>query len=61
VKPLFRNISYSQSKDRLQVILRDDSFRPYFKREVKISDRKAMKSLMLDLKDKGVNFPADFI
>lgn len=52
-----RNISFKLQEGVIEVRLRDDSFRTYFKREVGLNDKKGLRNLMRELRAKGVPFP----
>ena len=41
--------------DKLQVIIRDTSFKKIYQREVNTGNRKELESLLKDLKHKGVD------
>ena len=51
-----RNISFKLQEGVIEVRLRDDSFRTYFKREVGLNDKKGLRSLIKELQAKGVPF-----
>ncbi len=42
--------------DRLEVIVRDSSFRKIFQKEVNTGNKKELESLLKDLKNKGIDF-----
>ena len=41
--------------DKLEVVIRDSSFKKIFKKEVSTDNRKELECLLKDLKDKGVD------
>ncbi len=47
---------YSTSGDILEVIIRDSSYTPYFKASAPLRDKKKVKKLLDELRDKGVSF-----
>lgn len=46
--------------EKIEVKLFDTSYSPFFKQKANLNNRKEMKQLMDDLKDKGVNL-MDFL
>ena len=48
-------ISNYNNGDKLEVIVRDDTFKKIFQKEVNIGNRKELEVLLKDLKDKGVD------
>jgi len=48
-------VSAYNNGDKLQVIIRDTSFKKTYQREVNTGNRKELESLLKDLKDKGVD------
>jgi len=50
-----KHIGFDRHGDKLEVTVRDSSFKKIFKREVSTSDRKELEILLKDLKDKGVD------
>ena len=48
-------VSVYNNGDKLQVIIRDTSFRKIYQREVNTGNRKELESLLKDLKNKGVD------
>ncbi len=47
--------SFDRYGDKLEVIIRDSSFRKLFRREININNSKDLERLLIDLKDKGVD------
>ena len=57
-----RTISFKRTGDDiLEVKLSDSNYNPYHKDKARINDRKDMLRLMIDLKQKGVNFPEGWL
>ncbi len=50
-----KNISFDRHGDKLEVIVRDSSFKKTYQKEVNINDKKELGVLLKDLKDKGVD------
>ncbi len=50
-----KHVSFDRHGDRLEVIIRDSSFKKTYQKEVSISDRKELEVLLKDLKAKGVD------
>ena len=48
-------VSVYNNGDKLQVIMRDTSFKKIYQREVNTGNRKELESLLKDLKNKGVD------
>ena len=48
-------VSVYSNGDKLQVIIRDTSFKKTYQREVNTGNNKELESLLKDLKDKGVD------
>ena len=48
-------ISVYSNGDKLEVIIRDTSFKKIYQREVNTGNRKELESLLKDLKHKGVD------
>ena len=48
-------VSTYSNGDKLEVIVRDNSFKKIFQREVNTGNRKELETLLKDLKDKGVD------
>lgn len=44
-----------KDSDKIEVIIRDESWTPYFKGSANLKSKKEMKQLLEDLKDKGVD------
>lgn len=52
---------YLQTGDKIEIVLKDASYNPYFRATANLNDRKEVQELIEKLKTKGVNFPLDFI
>jgi len=50
-----KNVSFDRHGDKLEVIIRDSSFKKIYQKEVSITDRKELEILLKDLKHKGVD------
>jgi len=50
-----KNISFDRHGDKLEVIVRDSSFKKIYQKEVSTHDKRELESLLKDLKDKGVD------
>lgn len=50
-----KHISFDRHGDKIEVIIRDSSFKKIYQKEVSISDRKELAVLLKDLKNKGVD------
>ncbi len=50
-----KNVSFDRHGDKLEVIIRDSSFKKIYQKEVSITDRRELEVLLKDLKHKGVD------
>ena len=50
-----KHISFDRNGDKLEVIIRDSSFKKIFQTEVNTGNRKELEGLLKDLKAKGVD------
>ncbi len=50
-----KHISFDRHGDKLEVIIRDSSFKKTYQKEVSINDRRELENLLKDLKNKGVD------
>ncbi len=50
-----KNISFDRYGDKLEVIVRDSSFKKTYQKEVNINDKKELEVLLKDLKAKGID------
>ncbi len=48
-------VKFNTNGDKLEVIIRDSSFKKIFQTEVNISNKKEIEGLLEDLKNKGVD------
>lgn len=51
-----RKLIFKRTGDNLEVKVMDSSFNMYFKKRVNVSDRKAMRVLLKDLYNLGIDF-----
>lgn len=59
-----RFISVRKCRDdseKIEVILRDESWQPYFKGTANLKSPREMKQLVEDLRNKGVTFPSGWL
>ena len=54
---LRRKLSFKKEGDILEVKLSDEQYNLILKEKVRINNKKQMMQLMIQLKQKGVNFP----
>ncbi len=52
---LQKHVSFDRHGDKIEVIIRDSSFKKTYQKEVSISDRRELETLLKDLKAKGVD------
>jgi len=50
-----KHISFDRHGDKIEVIIRDSSFKKIYQKEVSITDRRELEVLLKDLKNKGVD------
>lgn len=50
-----KNVSFDRHGDKLEVTIRDSSFKKTFQKEVNTGSRKELEGLLKDLKAKGVD------
>ena len=50
-----KHISFDRNGDKLEVIIRDSSFKKIFQTTVNTGNRKELEGLLKDLKNKGVD------
>ncbi len=50
-----KHISFDRNGDKLEVIIRDSSFKKTYQKEVNTGNKKELESLLKDLKAKGVD------
>ena len=50
-----KHISFDRHGDKVEVVIRDSSFKKTYQKEVSINNRKELESLLIDLKNKGVD------
>jgi len=51
-----KHISFDRHGDTIEVVIRDSSFKKTYQNEVNITNRKGLEDLLIDLKNKGVDF-----
>lgn len=50
-----KHVGCERHGDKLEVIIRDSSFKKIFQKEANTGNKKELESLLKDLKDKGVD------
>lgn len=57
---ILSSMNYKRDGDILEVKLSDANYNPYYKKKVRITDKKQMRELIKELREKGVNFPSEW-
>lgn len=57
----FKSISVRKENDTIEIKVRDSTYTPYFHGTARVNNRKEMRKLMEDLKNKGIELDSGFI
>ena len=55
MKNFIEGFSVRADSDKIEVILRDSTWKPYYKGYANIKNKREMKQLFQDMKDKGID------